>query len=86
MSESKRNRSTVVPYSYAAGLYSKKKRIIQYIEKKKRSGGGKLRKENKCSFLFIFWMISLERVLKVWLGRFWIQSERMLYSARALVC
>ncbi len=85
MSESKRNRSTVVPYSYAAGLYSKKKNN-PILEKKKRSGGGKLRKENKCSFLFIFWMISLERVLKVWLGRFWIQSERMLYSARALVC
>lgn len=71
MSESKRNRSTVVPYSHVAGLFKKKKRIIQYTEKRKRRGGGKLRKENKSRFLFIFWMISLERVLKIWLGRFW---------------
>ncbi len=81
MSESKRNRSTVVPYSHAAGLYSKK-RIIQYSWEGR--GGGKLRKENKCSFLFIFWMISLERVLKVWLDRFWYPEwKNALFSPRS---
>ncbi len=74
MSESKRNRSTVVPYSHAAGLYSKKKRIIQYSWEGR--GGGKLRKENKCSFLFIFWMISLERVFESLAGPFLVSRVK----------
>jgi len=69
--ERMRNRFTVVSCTHGSGQY------LNYIynpitkKEKERRGEFDLRKENKCSFLFIFWMISLKCVLKVWLGRFW---------------
>ncbi len=48
MSESKRNRSTVVPYSHAAGLYSKKKNNPIFL----RGEMGEVNSEKKTSVAF----------------------------------